>query len=657
MLEKALSLHQKGKYTEAAYLYRKILAQNPKNADALHLLGLIEFQRKNLSAAIELIDRAITLSPNNAGFFSNRGNALKDLKRHDDALASYDRALSIKPDFAEALNNRGNVLKDLKRFDDALASYDRALAIKPDYAEALNNRGNALKDLKRFDEAFASYDRALAIKPDYAEALNNRGVVLNDLRRLDDALASYDRALSIKPDFAEALNNRGAVLMVYGKIGEAIACLRQAMAIKPDDAIIHTDLIFALNFDPSASAADKQFERAQWDKEHARRFVQHIRPHTNDPDQYRRLRVGYVTSHFRRQAATYSFGGVIINHDPKRFDVVCYSDTSEEDDVTARLRERADQWHHTLGLSDDQLSELIRSDRVDILVDLVGHMSGHRLGVFARKPAPIQVTAWGEPTGTGLKVMDYLLADSVLVPECERALLSERVVKLPNFLGYWTPEPLPVPGPLPALSQGHITFGSFNRLEKITDLTIRSWASILRQLPEARLVLKDRSLTDAGQRTRLEGAFVTEGISAGRLKLLADSDRASHFAAYQKIDIALDPFPHGGGMTTLDALWMGIPVLTWAGQTISSRLAAASLSALGLTDFIANAPNSYVDLAVAKATNLEALCQLRTNLRTQIAASEFGDCVRYSRAVEAVYREIWQRWTLDRTRQSGPTGP
>jgi predicted O-linked N-acetylglucosamine transferase (SPINDLY family) len=240
--------------------------------------------------------------------------------------------------------------------------------------------------------------------------------------------------------------------------------------------------------------------------------------------------------------------------------------------------------------------------------------------------------------------MDYLLADSTLVSESERALLSERVVNLPNFLGYWTPEPLPQPGPLPALTQGHITFGSFSRLEKITYPTIASWASILRKLPTANLVLKDRALADTSQRKRLKDAFAAEGVSAGRLKLLVGSDRASHFAAYQKIDIALDPFPHGGGMTTLDALWMGIPVVTWAGQTISSRLAAASLTASGLTDFIANAPETYVDLAVAKATNVEALSRLRTNLRTQIAATEFGDCARYSRAVEAAYREMWQRW-------------
>ena len=236
MLKKALALHQRGQLAKAAALYRQILTHNPRDADALHLLGVIETQRKNSLAAIELFDRAIELRPDNAAFFSNRGTALKALKRVDEALASFNRALAINPDYAEALNNRGVVLKELGRADDALVSHDRALAIKPDYAEALYNRGNALTDLKRLDEALASYDRALAIKPDYAEAFYNRGSVLKDLKRLDEALASYDRALAIRPDYAEALNNRGIVLKDLKRLDEALASYDRALAIEPDRA-------------------------------------------------------------------------------------------------------------------------------------------------------------------------------------------------------------------------------------------------------------------------------------------------------------------------------------------------------------------------------------------------------------------------------------
>jgi protein O-GlcNAc transferase len=274
-------------------------------------------------------------------------------------------------------------------------------------------------------------------------------------------------------------------------------------------------------------------------------------------------------------------------------------------------------------------------------------MTGNRLLVFARKAAPIQVTAWGEPTGTGLKTMDYLLGSPVLVPEHNRRFFAERIIDLPNFTGFWTPDPLPDVGPLPALTQGYVTFGSFNRPVKIGQPTIRCWAAILQRRPHARLVLKHPQLAEASQRTRLVAAFAAEGVSPDVLTFLPGTDRQSHFAAYNAIDIALDPFPHAGGMTTLDALWMGVPVVTWAGETVSSRWAATSLAPLGLTDFIVNGPDSYVEVAVAKAADLEFLSQLRAGLRTHMATSEWGDGVRYCRTVEAAYLGMWQRWCAE----------
>ena len=275
---------------------------------------------------------------------------------------------------------------------------------------------------------------------------------------------------------------------------------------------------------------------------------------------------------------------------------------------------------------------------------MAGHTGYNRLLVFARKPAPIQVTAWGEPTGTGLKTMDYLLSDPVLVPAGERELLVEKVVDLPNFLGFWAPEPLPEPGPLSALARDYVTLGSFNRLDKIQDPVVRTWAKILNAIPTARIVLKNRRFGDAAQTDRIAALFAQDGIARERIKFLAAATRLDHFSAYSGIDLALDTFPHGGGMTTLDALWMGVPVVTAPGRTISSRLAAASLTAAGLTDFIAPGLESYVEFAIAKASNLSALADLRATLRARVADSAFGDPQRYARAVEAAFRKMWQRW-------------
>jgi predicted O-linked N-acetylglucosamine transferase (SPINDLY family) len=534
-----------------------------------------------------------------------------------------------------------------------LACYDKALAIKPDSFAALNNRGIILSLLDRDQEALASYDQALTINPNFAHALSNRGEVLRKLHRQEEALASFDQALAINPYFVGALNNRGNALLKLRHPEAALASYEKALALKSDPTV-HTSLIFALNFDPAASAARQQAERTRWNELYAQQFVPLIRPHKNDPNPHRRLRIGYVSSHFRSQASTYAFGGVLLRHNPASFEVFCYSDTLREDDLTGRLRAGSQKWRQTRGLSNDEFADLVRADGIDILVDCVGHMEGHRLLAFARKPAPIQVTAWGEPTGTGLTTMDYLLADPVLVPASERDLLAEQVFDLPNFLSYWTPEPLPEPAALPAIANGYVTFGSFNRLEKLQDPVLRCWAGILRLLPNARLVLKgDQSLAESSQGARIVSIFSDEGIVPERVTLIGPSDRANHFAAYQRVDIALDPFPHGGGMTTLDALWMGVPVVTWSGRTISSRLAAASLATLALTDFIASDSTSYVSLAVAKAANIDALAGLRAGLRGHVASSAIGDPTRYTQAVEAAYRTMWQRWCANMSGGAG----
>lgn len=547
----------------------------------------------------------------------------------------------------------GNAGRKLRRL--ALALYDRVLAIEPGYAQKLFNRGNALTNAKRFGEALAYYERSLTIRPDDVDVLYNSSVTLRRLRRSDDALVRIDRALALKPNFARALVSRGRILRMQLDINNAIKCFREAMKLRPGDSALHSTLIFTLNFDPSASEADKQFERAQWDRRHAQKFRSLWRAHDNEPVPGRRVRIGYVSSYFRHDNAAYGFANAILHHDPDRFEIFCYSDTANEDDVTVRLRERVDQFHRTKELSDDQLAELIRRDRIDILIDCVGHMAGNRLLVFARKPAPIQVTAWGEPTGTGLKAIDYLLAGPVLVPEVNRGLFAERViVDLPNFTGFWTPDPLPDFGPLPALTRGYVTFGSFNRPVKMSDDTIRSWAVILRRLPGARLVLKHPQLAEPSLRMRIAAAFQAEGVPPTVLTFLGGTDRISHFAAYNAIDIALDPFPHAGGMTTLDALWMGVPVVTWAGKTVSSRWAATSLVPLDLTDFIADSPESYIELAVAKAADLESLSQLRASLRTRMATSDFGDGPHYCRTVEAAYLKMWQHWCDERSLRDCP---
>jgi predicted O-linked N-acetylglucosamine transferase (SPINDLY family) len=638
------ALQGQGKLDDAVACYRKALDLRSAFAEVHNNLGNALQAQGKLHEAVDCYRRALALKPDYAIAYHNLGNALQAQNKLNDAVACYRRAIAIQADFAEVHNNLGNALRAQGWLDEAAAHYQQALAINPNFAVAHNNLGNVLNGQGKLDDAVASFRRALAINPNYPEAHLNLGHVLQVQDKLDEAVASTERALALRPNFAEAHNNLGNLLHAQGRLDGAIARYRQALVDDPDFTVAHSNLIFALNFDPRVGMEEQQRERASWYERHGRRYTASISKHENVPDPNRRLRIGYVSPYFRHQAATYAFAPVVLSHDSEAFEVVCYSDTIMEDDMTARFKSSKARWCRTVGTSDERLAEIIRTDGIDILVDLVGHMAGHRLLVFARKPAPIQVTGWGEPTGTGLQAMDYLFADPVLMPLGQRHLLSEQVADLPCFLSYWAPGPLPEPGPLPALANGYVTFGSFNRVAKISDAVLHCWSMIIRSVPRARIVLKDKTLNDSGQQKRVRTVLTDAGLEASQVILRGDSDRSNHFAAYNSIDIALDPFPHGGGMTTLDALWMGVPVVTTLGSTISSRLASSILTASGLEEFIADNREVYPALAISVASDLIALTALRKSLRARVAHSRFGDPLLYTRAVEAAYRTMWRRW-------------
>jgi protein O-GlcNAc transferase len=648
IVSEAVRLHHAGQLDQAERLYRQVVSIDPRHADSWHNLGAIAHKTGRYEMAADLICRAIEIDGSFATFHLSAGLALSDLGRLDEAAACFRKAIRLQPGDAEAHHRLGSVLLRLSLPGKAEPHLRGAIERKPDYAEACCELGRALQGQGRRDEAEAYYRKALALRPDLAQQYNATGVALLEQGRLDEARAHFRLALDLRPDYAPSHTNLGTASLTLGDHATAIACYRRALSLQPDNTDTHTNLIFALNFDPAIGPQAQQQERRDWYARHARSLAEPPSAHGNSPMPERRLRVGYLSAHFRRHAASYAFAPVLIHHDPEQFEIFCYSDTVTEDDLTQILRGRATNWRHCVGVPDDRLAEIIRADEIDICVDLVGHMHGNRLLVMARKPAPVQVTAWGEPTGTGLPTIDYLLADPVLVPQRWRPLLSETVVDLPCFLCHWTPEPLPAPGPLPGLRNGHVTFGSFNRLDKISSAVLQSWGAILRAVPGARLVIKSPRLSDVVARDHLTAALAQTEVDAGRITMIGYTSRAEHLAAYREIDLALDPFPHGGGMTTLEALAMGVPVIAAPGETISSRLAAACLAALGLTDFIAEDRSAYIALAAARAADLGALANLRRDLPSRMARSPVGDGPGYARAVEATYREMWRGWCLNK---------
>jgi len=597
---------------EAERLYRQILSVDGLHANSLHLLGVIAHQRGFHATAIQLINQAIGLNNGVAEFHNNLGTVLRKQGKLTEAAACFERALALKPEYADANNNLGNVLQDQSKLTEALACFERALALKPNHAEAHNNLGNVLRDCGKLTEAVTCYGRALALKPDYAEAHNNLGSLLQEQGKLTEAVPFYARALALKPDYVDACSNLG----------------------------------FCLNYDDRISTTRLFAAHSDWN----RRFsCQELMPavYVNSCSPLRRLRLGYVSPDFRYHSVAYFIEPLLKEHDRHIVEIYCYADVVRPDAITARLRGYADHWLATVDLSNDSLAERIRTDRIDILVDLAGHTARNRLPVFARKPAPVQVTWLGYPNTTGLDAIDYRLVDAITDPiGTADAFASETLVRLEGgFLCYAAPNDSPIPSMPPCMTTGRVIFGSFNNPTKLSPATLDTWARLLNRLPQSCLLLKGRQFTDAATRAYFLSRLGEHGVAAERVELIAWlPSAATHLALYDRVDIALDPFPYNGTTTTCEALWMGVPVVTLRGDRHAGRVGASLLSQVGLTDWIADSIDDYLDIAVKLAGAPSQLGELRHSLRSRVATSPLCDGVAFARKIEATFRAMWLHW-------------
>jgi protein O-GlcNAc transferase len=646
-IDQAREYHLAGQLSEAEAIYRQILAREPACAEALHWLGVLAAQCGQLGQAAALIEQAIHINPTSPDYHNNLGEALRATNRFDEAVSAYQRALALRPDFAVAYDNLGSALQEQRKLDQAIKAFRDALAIDPEYAQAHNNLGIALQIQGDLKGAIAAFQRALALKPDYAEACNNLGVALQDDGKPSDAIPLLRRALDILPESAQVRYNIGNAWHAQGRLEEAIAAYRQALSLDPTHARAHSNMLLCMHYradiDPQALFA----EHRQWDAQQACSLAKAVQPYVNDRTPGRQLRIGYLSPDFRSHSVAHFIAPILATHDPNSFAIICYADVPRPDSVTTYLRSLAGEWRDIADLSDAQVVERIREDKIDILVDLAGHTGQNRLLVFARKPAPVQVTYLGYPNTTGLSTMDYRLTDPVADPpdQTER-WHSEKLVRLTNgFLCYQPPEAAPPITALPARSAGHVVFASFNNASKINSRVGAVWAQILRALPQSRLVLKAMRLTDAGTRQRLLDLFEAHGLSRERIEMLgpiaADNE---HLRVYQRVDIALDPFPYNGTTTTCEALWMGVPVVTLAGETHAGRVGASLLSTLQLPELIAQDSETYVRIALELARDLKKLETLREGLRERVASSRLTDARTFSRQLEEAYRLMWRTW-------------
>jgi len=434
-----------------------------------------------------------------------------------------------------------------------------------------------------------------------------------------------------------------------GKLAEAVAAYRKALELKPDYVDAHSNLVFSMNFDERFTQRDIAAESRRWDAVHAVPRSPDERTHPTDPDPDRRLRIGYVSPDFREHSVSYFLDPVIAGHDRGSFEVFCYADVVKPDNKTARFRDLSDGWCSTVAMTDAAVAERVREDGIDILVDLAGHTANNRLLVFAERPAPLRVNWLGYPNTTGLSAMDYRLTDAIADPAgVAEASHSETLVRLPNGFLCFTPA-----ADAPEIGEAHAPtagvkqrnpFGSFNNLAKITPDVVATWSRVLDGVPTSRLVVKSKPLADQATRERYFELFDAQGIDAERVELIPwIASRSGHLGAYGRVDIGLDPFPYNGTTTTCEALWMGVPVITLAGDRHSGRVGASILTRVGLADLVAETKAAYVEKAVALANDLDRLSALRNGLRDRLGRSPLCDAPSFVRDIEAAYREMWRR--------------
>lgn len=633
-----------GPLDKAVASYRRALEIKPDDFAARNNLGIALLQLGQIEDAVASFRLALELDPDSAVVHFNLGNALKDLAQLNDAAKSYRRALEISPNLAAAHCNLGGVLKDLGYLHEAVASYHRCIKIEPDIAIAHCGLGDALKGLFQFDDAVASYRRVLQFDPDNATALTNLGDALRSLGHLHESVACHRLALQINAAFAEAHNNLGNTLKDLGQFPDAVASYRRALEIRPGLIEAHSNLLLALNYSASYGTS--------YCLEQARRFGSML--DANAGERFRvwncsprpaRLRVGLVSGDLRQHPVGYFLEGTLNHMDPARFELIAYPAIDFADQLTDALRQNFAAWKPLAGKGDAEAARLIHADGVHVLLDLSGHTANNRLPVFSRKPAPVQCSWLGYFATTGVTEMDYLLGDPYVTPAEEAGHFTEMIWRLPECYLCFTPPALALDvGPLPALIRGHVVFGCFNNLAKMNDAVVTLWARLLQSVPGSRLFLKTAQLSDAGVYETTCERFAACGISRGQLYLEGFSPRAELLAAYDRVDIALDPFPYPGGTTSVEALWMGVPVITRKGDRFVSHVGESIAHNAGLPDWIAADDDDYVAKAVRFATDLEHLVNLRAGLRQQVLDSPVFNTRRFARHLEGALWALWRSW-------------
>lgn len=639
-------LRQAGELTGAVHAYESACNLAPRDTNLLFHLANARSAAGDKAQAIATFRRALELKPDDIASLHALGNELAASGDFDEAITLLQQATQLNPRAADVRFNLAQAMLRSQRFEEALASAQRAIELSPEVAYFHFGVGVIFELLDRKAEARDAYATALQLQPGFVDALNNLACLQKSLGELDAALENFNRATTLRPDYLPAIHNAANVLRETGKIDEAVALCRQAVARSPANASLLSSLIVFLLYAPGDHSAEWRSLYAQWNERFAAK-PDAIQSHPNLPDSSRRLRIGYLSPDLRDHAVGWFMLPLLQHHDPAAVELFCYSNAPREDAWTQKLRAPVPQWRNVYTLSDQALAEQIRADEIDILVDLALHLPGGRLQALSRKPAPIQVAYLGYAGPTGLAAFDYRLTDPQLDPPASESSLEETPVRLPNtFWCYAPPERAGPVAPPPSLSNGQVTFGSFNTFAKVSNAVLETWAELLRRVSRSRLLLHT---PPGSHRAAVLEQFATKGVTGDRIDFFAALPIDEYFAAFARIDVALDSFPFAGGTTTCDTLWMGVPVVTLRGAHAHERGGASILSNVGLSDLIADSLPEYLDRAASLAADADRRVILRSTLRERMLSSPLMNAKHFAVDVESAYRSMWRTWCSSRS--------
>lgn len=680
LLEVARGHKRAGRKEQAESLCREVLIDHPDHAPALHCLGELAFEAGQYQLALECFTRVLDSAPKVAAHCLSVGATLLQLGRKREAVAVLRKAVQLKPQLAEAQFRLGLgltyvgdlvggfealehavtlrpkqfeiqrcfalVLKLRRERERAVAHYEHALELNPDSFECWFELANVLRDLRQFDAAQVAARRAITLNPIAAHAIEELGWSLYFNDQIDESIEAFRNALRVNPAYAPAYLALAVALQDQGSAREAITCFRYLLVSDPTAHHLHSSLNYLLPFVPEVLPADILQDALDWDHTHGLPLKDEPNKHANNRTANRRLRIGYVSNCLRDHRHAFLLMPLLENHDRTEVEVFCYSSSPVTDEMTTRLRAQVDVWRDISLLAPAHAAVLIRSDKIDILVDLTMHMSNSNLLMFAGKPAPVQCCWLAYPGTTGLSAIDYRITDPYLdPPQAGEGPYSERSLVLPDTFWCYDPvTPTPDVGPLPAQLNGYVTFGCLNDSCKLNDAVFELWAQVLNAVRGSRLIIQ----SPLGQRrARIHQLFEKWGVPSSRVAFVNPTTRAEHLQLHSQIDIGLDTFPYGGHESCLDAFWMGVPVVSLVGSTVVGRAGVTYAMNLGLRDLIAKHPAEFVTAACKLADDLPRLGELRCGLRQRMQTSPLMDGVRFARNMEAAYRIIWELWCYE----------